>query len=166
MKCIFLRFDKGNLHSTLRFVSTFFGGLLLFVALHFNVLLLSCRFPVMMIELVLLFVVPVMSVDPRYQVMVGAGMALLLTTHWTFILVPSTDVRGLAVGIKDTLCTSTAMFDNKIYYNVFSLKLCIAVLVSVLQFITNIFDKMIKLFCNYGNFSENNDHRKIKDIKK
>ena len=133
---VFLGFNEGNLHSTLRVVTTVIGGLLLFVTLHCNVRLLSSRFPVMVIELVLLLVVPVISLDPRYQVMVGAGTALLLTTHRISIQVPSTNVRGLAVGIKDTLCTSTVIIDNKIYYNIFSLKLCIAVLVSVLQFIT------------------------------
>ena len=84
----------------------------------------------MVIELVLLLVVPVISLDPRYQVMVGAGTTLLLTTHWTSIWVPSLNVRGLSLGTKDTLCTSTVMFNfNKIYrmfddkkYNNVSLK--------------------------------------------
>ena len=79
----FSHFDKKKLHSTLRFVAPVFDGLLLFVALHSNVLLLCSRFTVMMIENALLPAIFVMSVDPRYQVMVGAGTALLLTTHRT-----------------------------------------------------------------------------------
>ena len=101
------------LHSTLRVVPTVFGGLLLFVALQFKVLLLSCRFPVCMIEILLILAVLVIFVDPRYQVIVGVGTALLLTTHLTSILVPSLIVRGLSLGTKDTLWTSTVFVKDK-----------------------------------------------------
>ena len=109
----FSHFDKRNLHSTLRVVAPVFDGLLLFVALHANVLLLYSRFPLMMIEEALLPAIFVMSVYPRYQVMVGAGTALLLTTHRTIFWTPSANVRGLSLGIKDTLCTSTVSFDER-----------------------------------------------------
>ena len=46
----FSHFDKRNLHSTLRVVVPVFDILLLFVAMHANVLLLYSRFTVMMIE--------------------------------------------------------------------------------------------------------------------
>ena len=96
-----------------------FDGLLLFVALHANVLLLYSRFPVMMIEEALLPAIFVMFVYPRYQVMVGAGTALLLTTHRAIFWTPSANVRGLSLGIKDTLCTSTVSFDEKILTCIF-----------------------------------------------
>ena len=109
----FFSFDKRNLHSTLRVVAPVFDGLLLFVALHSNVLLLCSRFTVMMIEEALLPAIFVMSVDPMYQVMVGAGTALLLIIHRSIYCAPSANVRGLSLGIKDTLCTSTVSFDEK-----------------------------------------------------
>ena len=110
---VFSGFNEGNLHSTLRVVTTVFGGLLLFVVLQFKVLLLSCRFPVSMIEVLLILAVLVIFVDPRYQVIVGVGTALLLTTHWTSIWVPSLNVRGLSLGTKDTLWTSTVFVKDK-----------------------------------------------------
>lgn len=61
-----------------------FGGLLLlFVALHCNVLLLFVLFPVRVMKVVFVTAMLVMFTDSRYQVMVGAGAALLLTTHLT-----------------------------------------------------------------------------------
>ena len=90
-----------------------FDGLLLFFALHANVLLLCSRFPLIMIEETSVPSIFVISVDRRYQVMVGAGTALLLTTHLIIYCPPTTNVRGLSLGIKDTLCTSTVSFDEK-----------------------------------------------------
>lgn len=72
-----------NLHSTLSTVLAVFCGLLLFEALHCNVFVLSALFPVIMMEVLSVPVVLVMSVNPRYQMMFGAGAALLLTTHCT-----------------------------------------------------------------------------------
>ena len=111
---VFFDFDKRNLHSTLRVVAPVFDGLLLYVAWHANVLLLCSRFPLMMIEETSVPAIFVMFVDPRYQVMIGAGTALLLTTHRTIFWKPSTNVRGLSLGIKDTLCTSTVSFDENV----------------------------------------------------
>lgn len=85
-----------------------FGCLLLFVALHCNVLLLSVLFPVIMMDVVFFPALLVMSVDPRCQVMVGAGTAFLLTTHWITFWISSLIVSGLSSGIKDTFLTSTA----------------------------------------------------------
>lgn len=60
-----------------------FGGLLLFVALHCNVFLLSIFSPIKVMEVVSVPALLVISTDSRYQVIVGAGAALLLTSHWT-----------------------------------------------------------------------------------
>lgn len=60
-----------------------FGGLLLFVALHCNVFLLSIFSPVKVMDVVFVPALLVISADSRYQVIVGAGAALLLTSHWT-----------------------------------------------------------------------------------
>ena len=109
----FSHIDKRNLHSTLRVVAPVFDGLLLFVALHSNVLLLCSRFPVMMIEDTWVPAISEMTVNPRYQVMVGAGTALLLTTQWIIYCPLSANVSGLSLGIKDTLCTSTVSFDKR-----------------------------------------------------
>lgn len=64
-------------------LAAFGGKLLLFVALHCNVLLLFVLFPVRVIKVVFVTAMLVMFADSRYQVMVGAGAALLLTTHLT-----------------------------------------------------------------------------------
>ena len=127
-------FDRRNLQCTLRVMAPVFDGLLLFVALHSNVLLLCSRFPVMMIEDTWVPAISEMTVDPRYQVMVGAGTALLLTTHRTIFWTPSANVRGLSLGIKDTLCTSTVSFDEKNSTCFFLLKL----LTTVSEFIRNV----------------------------
>lgn len=83
-----------NLHSTLSIVLAVLVVLLLFEALHFNVFLLSALLPVIMMEVLSVPVVLVMSVNPRYQIIFGAGTALLLTTHCTFLLVRSLTVSG------------------------------------------------------------------------
>lgn len=70
-----------NLHSTFSVVLADFDGLLLFVALHCNVFMLSILFPVRVMDVVSVPALLVMSVDPKYQVMIGAGTALLLTKH-------------------------------------------------------------------------------------
>lgn len=62
-----------------------FDGLLLFEALHPKVLPLSVLFPIILMEVLSVPALLVMSVNPRYQVIFGAGTALLLTTQWTFI---------------------------------------------------------------------------------
>lgn len=49
----------------------------------------------------------VMFADPRYQVVVGAGAALLLTTHLTSSWVSSCIVSGLVRGINVTFWIST-----------------------------------------------------------
>lgn len=85
----------------------FFGGLLLFIALHCNVFMLSVLVPVRVMEVVSVPATYVMFVDPRYQVMVGAGTALLFTTHRTSLWVPSLIASGLSLGIKETLWTLT-----------------------------------------------------------
>lgn len=80
-----------------------FGGLLLFEALHSKVLPLSFLLPVILIEDVFVSILVAMSVNTRYQVMVGLGTALLLTTHWNSFRKPSLIVSGLPLGIKETL---------------------------------------------------------------
>lgn len=95
------------LHSTLSVVLTVFGGLLLFVAVHCNVFMLSILFPIIMMDVVFVSALLVMSVDPRYQVRIGAGTAFLLTTHWITFWMPSLIVSGLSLGVKETLLTST-----------------------------------------------------------
>lgn len=80
-----------------------FDGPLLFVALHSNVIVLSVFCAIMIIEVVFCPALLVMSVDPRYQVMFGAGSAFLLTTHRTSLSEPSLIVKGLSLGMKETL---------------------------------------------------------------
>lgn len=79
------------------------GGLLLFEAVHSKVLPLSFLLPVIVIEVVFVSILVVMSVDTRYQVMVGLGTALLLTTQLNSFRMPSLIVSGLSLGVKDTL---------------------------------------------------------------
>lgn len=79
------------------------GGLLLFEAVHSKVLPLSFLLPVIVIEAVFVSILMVMSVDTRYQVMVGIGTALLLNTQFNFSKLPSLIVSGLSLGIKETL---------------------------------------------------------------
>lgn len=79
------------------------GGLLLFVALHSKVLPLSILFPVRVMWVVFIPALLVMSLEPRYQVMVGAGNASLLTTHWITFWMPSLIVSWFLFGIKETL---------------------------------------------------------------
>lgn len=95
------------LHSTLSVVLAVFGGVLLFVALHCKVFVLSALFPVIVMEVVSVPAMYVMFVDPRYQVMVGGGNALLLTTQRTFLWLSFLIVHGLSFGFKETLRTST-----------------------------------------------------------
>lgn len=83
-----------------------FGGLLLFVALHCNISVLSFLFPVKVMEVLFFPTIYVMFVDPRYQVMIGSGTALMLTTHWTSLCFPSLTINGLSLGINETLWTS------------------------------------------------------------
>lgn len=82
---------------------TVFGGVLLFEALHSKDFLLSVLFPVIVMEVVPVPAMNVMSVDPRYQVIFGAGTAFLLTTHRTSIWVLSLMVSGLSLGLMETL---------------------------------------------------------------
>ena len=82
---------------------TVFGGLLLFVALHRNTFALSVRFPVMEIVDVFGAAMLVMSVDPKYQVIVGDGRALLLTVQLNITVWPSVRSNLSSLGIKDTL---------------------------------------------------------------
>lgn len=91
------------LHSTLSVVLTVFGGVLLFEALHSKDFLFSVLFPVIVMEVVSVPAMNVMSVDPRYQVIFGAGTAFLLTTHRTSIWVLSLMVSGLSLGLMETL---------------------------------------------------------------
>lgn len=88
------------LHSTLSVVLTVFGGVLLFEALHSKDLVLSVLFPVIVMEVVS---VPATNVDARYQVIFGAGTALLLTTQRTSMWVLSLMVSGLSLGLMETL---------------------------------------------------------------
>lgn len=91
------------LHSTLSVVLAVFGGVLLFEALHSKDFLLSVLFPVKVMEVVSVPAMNVMSVDPRYQVISGAGTALLLTTQRTSMWVLSLMVSGLSLGLMETL---------------------------------------------------------------
>lgn len=75
--------QKKHLHSTLSVVFAIFDGFLLFVAVHVNNFVLYVLFPVRVMKVVFAPAMLVMSVDSRYQLMVGAGIALLLTTHRT-----------------------------------------------------------------------------------
>ena len=99
------------------------GGLALFDARHASVFALSDRFPVMVMEALSISAILVMFIDPRYQLMVGAGTAFLLTTHRTNLWVPSVTVMGSSLGIKDTLYTSTLMMKNKIIKTLYYLHL-------------------------------------------
>lgn len=58
-----------------------FASLLLFDAKHVKFSVLSILFPVIKIEVVSLPAKLVISVDPRYQVMVGGGAAFLFITQ-------------------------------------------------------------------------------------
>lgn len=77
--------------------------LLLFVALHSMVWPLSILFPVRVMWVVFIPALLVMSLEPRYQVMVGAGNASLLTTHWITFWMPSLIVSWFLLGIKEKL---------------------------------------------------------------
>lgn len=88
-------------------------------ALHCNVFLLSVLFPTNVIEVSCDPSMIAMLVDPRYQVMTGAGNALLLTLHWTSISLQSLIVSGLSLGTKETLWTSTKKNQYLIYNSLF-----------------------------------------------
>ena len=109
----YVHLNKEYLHSTLSIVVSVIGGRLLFVALHSSIFLSSDLFPVKSMEVVLLLALLVMSVDPRYQAMVGAGKALLLHTHLISIWVSILIVRVRSLGIRDTLSTSTVFVWTK-----------------------------------------------------
>lgn len=81
--------------------------MLLFVALHSSVFVLSVLFPDTVIEVVYFLAMLVMFEDSIYHVMVEAGTAPLLTTHRTSFWVPSFIVNKLTFGINKTLWTST-----------------------------------------------------------
>lgn len=91
------------LHSTLSVVLAVFGGVLLFEALHSKDFVLYALFPVTVMEVVSVPAMNIMSVDPRYQVIFGAGSAFLLTTQRTSIWVLSLMVSGLSLGRMETL---------------------------------------------------------------
>lgn len=76
------------------------GCLILFEALHCNIFVLSVLFPVIMMVDASEPALLVMSIDPRNQVMFGAGEAFLLTTQVTGIAVPSIIFIVLLLGIK------------------------------------------------------------------
>lgn len=96
------------LHSILSVVLAVIWGLMLLLeALHCNIFVLFNLSPVITIYVLLIPAMVVMSVDSRYQLIVGAGTALLLTAHRTSFVLFSLIVNGLADGIKDTLWTST-----------------------------------------------------------
>lgn len=96
-----------NLHSTLSVVVAFCGGLLLFVALHSKVFVLSVLFPVILMKVVFVRSMLEIAIDPSNHVMFGAGSALLLTSHSTIVGSPSLKINGLSLGISETLWTST-----------------------------------------------------------
>ena len=96
------------LHCTLSTVELDFGGLLLFEALHSNVLVLSTFFLLqcILMEAASVQRLLVMSLEPKYQVKVAAGTAFLFTIY----------VSGLSLGIMDTLWTSTVLI-VKVFFN-------------------------------------------------
>lgn len=98
-----------NLHSTLSVVLAFFGGLLLFVAIHSNVFVLSVLFPVILMKVVFVRSMLGISVVPSNHVMLGAGIASLLTSHLTTIGFPSLRINGLRLGINETSLTSAVI---------------------------------------------------------
>lgn len=105
-----LRSDKKNLlnlHSIFSVVLAFTGFLFMFEAVHSNVFMLSVLFPTNVIEVSCDPSMVLMIVDSRYQVIIGAGNAFLLTSHQTSISLFSLIVSGLSLGIKETLRTST-----------------------------------------------------------
>ena len=97
----------------LSLVVAVFGGLPLFVTLHCKTFPLSILSPVIVMDDALLTDKLVMSVDRRYQVMVGIGNAFPLNTQPICLSVSSDNVRGLSLGIKDTLYTSTVQIHKK-----------------------------------------------------
>lgn len=70
-------------YSTLIVVTAVLGGLLLFVALHCSVFVLSSLFPVILMEVVYVPSVLLIYLAPRNHVIVGDGTALLLISHMT-----------------------------------------------------------------------------------
>lgn len=103
------------LHSTLSIVELDFGGLLLFEALHSNVLVLSTFFPVILMEAASVPTLLVMYLEPKYQVKVAVGTAFLFTMHLISRVMPSINVSGLLLGIMDTLWTSTVLIVKVIF---------------------------------------------------
>lgn len=95
-----------NLHSTLSVVLAFFGCLLLFVALHSKVFVLSVLFPVILMKVVFVRSMLEIALDPNNHVILGAGNALLLTSQMTIFGFPSLKINGLSLGISETLWTS------------------------------------------------------------
>ena len=97
----------------LSLVVAVFGGLPLFATLHCNTFPLSILFPVIVMNDALLTDKLVTFVDPRNHVVVGIGNALLLNTQPISRLASSANVRGLSLGIKETLFTSTIQIHKK-----------------------------------------------------
>lgn len=89
------------------------GGLLLFVALHCSVFVLSSLFPVILIEVVYVPSVLLIYVVPRNHVIVGGGTALSLISHMTSVLRFSLNVSCPLFGLKEMLWTSTV---NGLYF--------------------------------------------------
>lgn len=99
------------LHSILSVVLAVLIVLLLFVALHFNTLEVYLLSPVKFTVEENVNVELLMFVESMYQVMLGAGVALLFTSQRTTWFIFSLIISGLSLGIKDTLWTSTVNQD-------------------------------------------------------
>lgn len=100
-----MRGDKKGywyIHSTLSVVLAVFEELL-FVALHSNLFVLSVLFPVILMDDAYVNAVLAMFMDPRYQRIVGAGTAFVLTTHSNSICALSLMVSGLSFGLMEIL---------------------------------------------------------------
>lgn len=100
------------LHSILSVVLAVLIVLLLFVAVHFNTLEVFLLSPLKFTVEENVNVELLMFVESMYQVMLGAGVALLFTSQRTTWFNFSLIISGLSLGIKDTLWTSTVNQDN------------------------------------------------------
>lgn len=110
MFCFDNVFTDGK-YSTLIVVLAVFGRLL-FEALHSKILPLSVLFPEIFMYVAAVPARLVMSLDPRCQVIFGAGTALLLTKQRTSIWELSLMVSGLSLGLMETLYTSIAILSK------------------------------------------------------